>query len=270
MWPAVSTTAVATCVIQPSARIGVPDRDRPLEVDGHPGGDAPVVLADQRPGHHLVEDRAEDPAVDDALPAFEPTVERELGPRRPGSTWRSSPRPPRVERPAGEAVVRRELEPAGRRLDAAGVAAGPSARSPQTSRFWTLRASVLMKSLRGPTFSPMSIVKISSAGRRVLAVDPQERPRLRVHRRLPELVGVHLAEALEPLDGQVLDVELLDDLVAFLLGLGVPGDLAGAHPVERRLGDVQVAVLDDLRACAGRRRSAAGSGCGRRRRRRRS
>src|SRR6187200_2641209 len=34
----------------------------------------------------------------------------------------------------------------------------------------------------------------------VLQVDPQERPRLRVHRRLPELVGVHLAEPLEPLD----------------------------------------------------------------------
>src|SRR4051812_32492191 len=45
----------------------------------------------------------------------------------------------------------------------------------------------------------------------VRAVDPQEGPRRRVHRRLPELLGVHLAEALEALDGHVLAVHLLDD-----------------------------------------------------------
>src|SRR4029077_18883256 len=43
----------------------------------------------------------------------------------------------------------------------------------------------------------------------VLAVDPEQGARLRVHRGLPELVGIHLAEALEPLHAQVLDVELL-------------------------------------------------------------
>src|SRR5438093_13092677 len=51
----------------------------------------------------------------------------------------------------------------------------------------------------------------------VLRVDPKQGPGLGVHRRLPELVGVHLAEALEALDGQILHVERLDDLVALAL-----------------------------------------------------
>ena len=93
-----------------------------------------------------------------------------------------------------------------------------------------MRASVLMKSLRGATFSPMSIVKIASASAASLDLGPQQRPRLRVHRRLPELVGVHLAEALEALDRDVLAVHLLDDPVALLLGLGVRVTL----PVETR------------------------------------
>ncbi len=100
----------------------------------------------------------------------------------------------------------------------------------------------------------------------VVDVHPQQRARGGVHRRLPELVGVHLAEALEALDGEVLDLHLLDDAVALLLVGGVAGDLAGAHAVERRLGDVEVAGLDEVAACCGRRRSSAASGCGRRRR----
>ena len=101
-----------------------------------------------------------------------------------------------VELAAGEAVVRLELEAL---VDPLGD------RGPQTSRLRTFRASVLMKSLRGATFSPISIVKIASASAASLDLGPEQRPRLRVHRRLPELVGVHLAEALEALDGDVLD-----------------------------------------------------------------
>ena len=56
------------------------DRDGALEVDRQPGRDAPVVLADEGPGHDLVEDRADDPAVGDALPALEPLLEGDLGP----------------------------------------------------------------------------------------------------------------------------------------------------------------------------------------------
>ena len=50
--------------------------------------------------------------------------------------------------------------------------------------------------------------------------------------------------------GQVLDLHLLDDAVAFLLVARVARDLAGAHAVERRLGDVEVARLDQLRHVA--------------------
>ena len=49
---------------------------RAAELDAQPGGQAPVVLADQRPGHDLVEDRAHDPAVGDAVPALEAALER--------------------------------------------------------------------------------------------------------------------------------------------------------------------------------------------------
>src|SRR5450759_826150 len=82
---------------------------------------------------------------------------------------------------------------------------------------------------------------------RVLDLHFEQRPGLRVHRRVPELVGVHLAQTLEALDAQVPGGELLDLLVAFLLGLGVLRDLAGGDPVQRRLRDVGEAGVHDLR-----------------------
>ena len=116
MWPAVSTIRRRDRVIHPSARIGC--RPGPAAgIDGHPGRDAPVVLADERPGHDLVEDRAQDPAVDDALPALEPAIERRARPTTARLDVQVEPEAAGVERPAGEAVVRRELEAAGRRLD---------------------------------------------------------------------------------------------------------------------------------------------------------
>src|SRR3989304_1108994 len=42
----------------------------------------------------------------------------------------------------------------------------------------------------------------------IVHLGAQQHPRARVHRRLPELVGVHLAPALEALDGEVLAVLL--------------------------------------------------------------
>ena len=79
-----STTRRRERVIQPSARMVLADQDRALEGDVQAGGEAPVVLADQRPGHDLVEDRADDPAVGDPIPALEARLERELDPRAPG------------------------------------------------------------------------------------------------------------------------------------------------------------------------------------------
>ena len=206
---------------QPSARIGRPTGPGLRNSTFSRAVTPQLSAADERPGHHLVEDRAHDPAVGDPVPALEPAASVELGPAALGSTWSSSCSPWSLSVPQAKQLCGANSNAASRRRST--PAASPSAvrATPQTSRFRTLRASALMKSLRGATFSPISFVKISSARAGVLDVDPQQGARLRVHRRLPELVGVHLAEALVALDRQVLDVELLDDPVALLLGLGV-------------------------------------------------
>ena len=74
------------------------------------GRHAPVVLGDERPGHHLVEDRAQDPAMGDPVPALEAAVERELHPGSPGLEMEVELQSVLVQRPAGEAVMRRDLE----------------------------------------------------------------------------------------------------------------------------------------------------------------
>src|SRR5690606_18882624 len=66
-----------------------------------------------------------------------------------------------------------------------------------------------------------------------------DRPRLGVHRGLPELLGVHLTETLVALDHDVavalpVRVETLDDLVALLVGVRVVLLLAPRDPVQRR------------------------------------
>src|SRR5262245_58062235 len=144
----------------------------------------------------------------------------------------------------------------------------PAFRVPQAKQLWgsnakrsSIRCATLASDVKVPGLPGLGLDEVLARRdllthqhredrvglRRILDLGPQERPCLRVHRRLPELIGVHLAEALEALNRDVLLVDLLDDLVPFLLGLGVAGDLAGADPVERRLGDVELAVLDDLR-----------------------
>ena len=70
--------------------------------------------------------------------------------------------------------------------------------SPRCSAF------VWMNSRRGSTSSPISLVKMSSASADVVDPHLQQRPRLRVERRLPELLGVHLAQALVALQRQPL------------------------------------------------------------------
>ena len=110
----------------------------------------------------------------------------------------------------------------------------------------TFRASVLMNSLRGATFSPMSIVKISSAA---AAFSLSTRSSVRVSGFIVVSQSWSAFISPRPLKRwteRFFCVDLLDDPVAFLLALGVAGDLAGADAVERRLGDVQVARVDDL------------------------
>ena len=108
-------------------------------------------------------------------------------------------------------------------------------------------ALVWMKPRRASTSSPMSVEKISSAIARSPRRDLQQRAGRGVHGRLAQLVPVHLAEPLEPADL---------DLAARVRGLergerGVvlqvrPLVLAQLGPVQRRLGDVDMAGLHDL------------------------
>src|SRR4029079_16910803 len=165
---------------------------------------------------------------------------------RPGSTCNSSPRPPALSVPQAKQLWAANsnrpvgVSMAGRVADALGGEAVPVASDVKVLHLACLaldevlaRTDLLAHQHRADLVGQPAII----------AVDLEERPRLGVHRRLPELVGVHLAEALEALNGQILDVEVLDDLVALLLALGVFRDLARTDPVERRLGDVEIALV---------------------------
>ena len=65
-----------------------------------------------------------------------------------------------------------------------------------------------MKSRRGSTTSPMSVENTSSASSVWLDPDLEEGARLGIEGGLPELLRVHLAEALVALDGDALAAEL--------------------------------------------------------------
>src|SRR3954452_24687631 len=80
----------------------------------------------------------------------------------------------------------------------------------------------------------------------VVQGDPQQHPVARVHRRLPQLLGVHLAQALVALDALLLGQLLarrpagLYEAVALPVGVGELRLRAPAPPldlVERRLGE---------------------------------
>ena len=88
------------------------DRNRTLELHVHARGDAPHVVVDERPRHHLVEDRAQDAAVRDSLPAGEPVGQRHLRPAAIAAGVQVQVQAVDVERPAGEAVVRGQDDPA--------------------------------------------------------------------------------------------------------------------------------------------------------------
>ena len=75
---------------------------------------------------------------------------------------------------------------------------------PQMSRKRTSLALRWMNERRCSTSSPIRIENISSALGRVLQRHLEKRPALRVHRGVPQLVVVHLTEALVPLDATLL------------------------------------------------------------------
>ena len=122
----------------------------------------------------------------------------------------------------------------------------PRVRRPQMSRKRTSLALVWMKCLRASTSSPISLEKTSSA---MTAVSTPTCSRVRlvgVHRGLAELVAVHLAEALQALELLLVVGVLGQEDVLGRVVLQV--DLLAAHHrgVQRRLGDVDVLVLDQV------------------------
>src|ERR1700704_5288738 len=80
---------------------------------------------------------------------------------------------------------------------------------------------------------------------RVLHLAPEQRSRLRVHGGFPELVRVHLAEALETVHLD-LAADPPDLPIALLVAVDPLGLLALGQLVERWLGHVDVAVLDQV------------------------
>ena len=73
-----------------------------------------------------------------------------------------------------------------------------------------------------------------------------ETPFLRVHRRIGQLLGVHLAESLELLDGPVFRVAAVEDRGHLGVGERPLLPLALLEAVQRRLRDVDIAALDQL------------------------
>ena len=69
-----------------------------------------------------------------------------------------------------------------------------------TSKLATLRALAWMKSRRGSTRSPIRVEKVSSAESAWLTRTCSSERDLGVERRFPQLLGVHLAEALVAVD----------------------------------------------------------------------
>src|SRR5712692_7797557 len=93
----------------------------------------------------------------------------------------------------------------------------------------------------------------------VLGVYPHQRTELRVHGGVEQLVGVHLAQALVALNVGLLAVQALQDAVAVFIGVGVLHLSPGGDLVQRREGDVEVLLIDELRHVAEEERQQQGA-----------
>src|SRR3989304_10600767 len=70
----------------------------------------------------------------------------------------------------------------------------------------------------------------------VIHVYLKERALLRIHRRLPELIGVHLSQTLKALDLRVRPPLFLLDLPQLPVAVGITGLFAVYRLVKRRVG----------------------------------
>ena len=98
---------------------------------------------------------------------------------------------------------------------------------------------------------PSSSTNVLSASQVRVDLHLQQRPRLRVERRLGQHLGVHLAQALEPRDLRLrVRPQPGEDLFLVLVVAGPVRLLADVDAVQRRLGDVDVPLADQLRHVA--------------------
>src|ERR1700726_4284014 len=93
---------------------------------------------------------------------------------------------------------------------------------------------------------------------RVFHVYLQQHPRGRVHRRLPQLLGIHLTETLHPRRLGVF-AQLTERLVALAFGVAPDDLLALEHFEQWRLRHVQIALLDDRGKVAVKEREQKGA-----------
>ncbi len=110
-------------------------------------------------------------------------------------------------------------------------------RRPQTSRTFTSRRVLLDEEAARLDLVAHQHREELVGGVRVLDVDPHHQPLRRIHRRLPQLLGVHLAEALE---ARELDADLLREVERRGAQLGERlrlGRLLAERERERRRAD---------------------------------
>src|SRR3990172_6832807 len=100
--------------------------------------------------------------------------------------------------------------------------------------------------LAGGHFLAHELREHAVGGHRVLYMDLEHDAPGGVHRRLPELLGVHLAQTLVALNGHLAVLEAADVGVLLLIVVQPASLLAMLDAVQRRLGDVEVTALDQL------------------------
>ena len=125
-----------------------------------------------------------------------------------------------------------------------------------------------MNSRRGSTSSPIRMVKIWSASTASSTVHLQQRALRRVHRRLPELLRVHFAEALVALDREALAGASRDPLRARSsteLGTSPASSSSSRWPAQRRSPSETAAARGAASKLLVRRQARAPSSTSRRR-----
>ena len=84
-------------------------------------------------------------------------------------------------------------------------------------------------------------------GSRVLNSYLKQRAAEGIHGCIPELRGIHFAQALKASQSEFLASKLFDDLFPIFFGIGVLDAVLNVDTVQRRLCDEQMAIFDQLR-----------------------